>query len=104
MPTQDTAISTMPATHEGATESHAASQHEGAAGETPNYFNEVYGFLGNHHSIDFMPIGKVSLPYMFFDNGSFHYYSGEEALNESGQYMADMRAEVSPIGEIGRAA
>lgn len=95
----------MPAAHEGAvqgtSENHAAS-HEGAA-ETPNFFNEVYGFLGNHHSIDFMPVGKISLPYMFFDNGSFHVYPGEESLNASGQYTTDMRAETSPIGEKGAA-
>ena len=112
MPSQDTAISTMPgqaegAAHEATAEAHAethanAAGHEGAEGPV-NYFNEVYGFLGNHHSIDFMPIGHVGLPYMFFDNGSFHFYANEEALKESGRYVADMRAEASPIGEKGAA-
>src|SRR5207249_1187189 len=81
------------------------------AAAKPNVFSEVFGFLGNHHSIDFMPIGKVSLPYMFFDNGSFHYFSSEEALTASGQYTTETspteevrkQKEASPVGEKGGA-
>jgi F-type H+-transporting ATPase subunit a len=75
----------------------------GAEAAKPNVFSEVFGFLGNHHSVSLMPLGKLSLPYMFFDNGSFHYFASEEALDHSGQYLADMRAEASPIGEKGKA-
>ncbi len=77
----------------------------------PNVFNEVFGFLGNHHSLDFMPLGKVPLPYMFFDNGSFHYFGSEASLQASGKYTSESSPdelirkgkEASPIGEKGNA-
>src|SRR5450759_734529 len=67
----------------------------------PNVFNEVFRFLGNHHSLDFMPLGKVPLPYMFWDQGSFHVFPSEEAVISSGIYTVDTSKDVSPIAEKG---
>src|SRR5437773_2501691 len=83
---------------------------EGGAKE--NVFNQVFGFLGNHHELDFMPLGKVPLPYIFFDQGTLHVYGNPEALKESGVYTVntDERLdtlkviEASPTAEKGRAA
>lgn len=70
----------------------------------PNVFNEMFGFLGNHHSLDFTPFGKVQLPYMFWDNGSFHVFGSEHALEESGVYTVnrDEKTEASPTAEKGK--
>src|SRR5947209_19273450 len=97
MPAQDTLTQAAGTAHE------APAASVPAAPATPNVFGEGFVLLGNHHSIDFMPFGKLSLPYMFFDNGSFHYFSNEETLSASGQYIGDNRAENSPIGEKGAA-
>src|SRR5438105_2655978 len=91
----------MPA-HDTISQAAASTAAPEAAGKE-NVFDLGFGFLGNHHSIDFMPFGKVSLPYLFFDNGSFHYFGGEESLVASGQYTTDMSKETSPIGEKGKA-
>ena len=76
----------------------------------PNVFNEMFGFLGNHHSIDVMPLGKIPLPYIFFDQGTLHAYGSKETLVESGIYTINtdsridtfQRIEASPIAEKGR--
>jgi F-type H+-transporting ATPase subunit a len=67
----------------------------------PNVFNEMFGFLGNHHSIDVMPIGKIPLPYFFWDQGSFHEFGSEEAVLQSGTYKVNDANEASPIAEKG---
>jgi F-type H+-transporting ATPase subunit a len=83
----------------------------------PNVFNEGFGFLGNHHELDFttdlgpIHLGKVSLPYIFWDHGSFHVFSGEESLKESGVYTVNTDPRIdtaqtvksSPLAEKGKA-
>ncbi|MDP4199754.1 MAG: F0F1 ATP synthase subunit A [Bacteroidota bacterium] len=86
-----------------------SSQTAPAEAAKPNFFNEGFGFLGNHHTLDFtldagpVHFGKVPLPYMFFDQGSFHYFGSESSLVSTGVYTTDMSKEASPIGEKGKA-
>ncbi len=79
----------------------SASPAAGAEAAKPNVFNEMFGFLGNHHSIDAMPFGKISLPYLFWDQGSFHVFGNEEAVMQSGTYTVNNANEASPIAEKG---
>src|ERR1700733_5537651 len=67
----------------------------------PNVFNEMFGYLGNPHSIDVMPLGKIPLPYFFWDQGSFHEFGSEEAVLQSGTYKVNDANEASPIAEKG---
>src|SRR5947209_7386724 len=93
---------------------HAAAASAGTAPEAPteNVFNQVFANLGNHHEIDFMPIGKVPLPYIFVDQGNLHVFSGMESLKESGIYTVNtdprvdklQTVEASPIAEKGSVA
>jgi F-type H+-transporting ATPase subunit a len=76
----------------------------------------MFGFLGNHHELDFttdvgpIHLGKVPLPYLFWDQGSFHVFGGEESLKESGVYTVNTDPRIdtaqtlksSPLAEKGR--
>ncbi len=77
----------------------------------PNFFNEGFRELGNHHTVNFMPFGELPLPYIFFDQGSLHVYASSESLKESGVYTTNVDAkfdpqhliETSPLAEKGAA-
>lgn len=74
-----------------------------------NYFSEGFKELGNHHTVNVMPFGEVPLPYIFFDQGSLHYYASAEALKETGVYTTNTDPkfdpnhliEISPLTEKG---
>ena len=76
----------------------------------PNFFSEGFKTLGNHHVVDVMPFGEIPLPYIFFDQGSLHYYSSVDALKETGIYTTNTDPkfdpqhliETSPLAEKGR--
>ncbi|HEY3874259.1 MAG TPA: F0F1 ATP synthase subunit A [Candidatus Kapabacteria bacterium] len=72
---------------------------QGAA--KPNYFNEGFRELGNHHTVDFMPFGELPLPYIFFDHGSLHVYASVESLKESGVYTTNVDPKFDPQQLIG---
>ncbi len=67
----------------------------------PNIFNEMFGFLGNHHSVDVMPFGQIPLPYLFWDQGSFHAFPSQRAVLQSSLYTVDNTKESSPLAEKG---
>ena len=66
-----------------------------AAGQV-NYFDQMFGNLGNHHEVDFSPIGNIPLPYIFFDQGTLHVYGTEESLKESGIYTTNIDPRFDP--------
>jgi F-type H+-transporting ATPase subunit a len=76
----------------------------------PNFFSEGFRELGNHHTVNFMPFGELSLPYIFFDQGSLHVYASAESLKESGIYTTNVDPkfdpqhliETSPLAENGK--
>ncbi len=62
----------------------------------PNFFSEGFRELGNHHSVNFMPFGEMPLPYIFFDQGSLHYYASQESLMQSGIYTTNVDPKFDP--------
>lgn len=66
----------------------------------PNFFSQMFANLGNHHEVDFSPIGKLPLPYIFFDQGSLHLYGSTESLQESGIYTTNIDKQFDPSKTI----
>lgn len=69
---------------------------QSASPAQPNYFDQMFGNLGNHHEVDFSPIGKIPLPYIFFDHGTLHVYGTEESLKENGVYTTNTDPRFDP--------
>jgi len=73
----------------------------GAAPANTNVFwrlldpNSKETALGDHHSLQFKPLGEVPLPYFFWDKDGFHSFSGEKAVEESGTYEVNATGKAS---------
>ncbi len=62
-----------------------------------NFFSEGFRELGNHHTVNFMPIGELPLPYIFFDQGSLHVYASAESMKESGVYTTNLDPKLDSL-------
>jgi F-type H+-transporting ATPase subunit a len=49
----------------------------------------IFHHILNSDYIDFTPVGKIYLPYMFFDKDGFHFYKSRHEIQTSTTYKVD---------------
>src|SRR5947207_10240786 len=62
---------------------HEASTHEAPHAGEGNLFDELLSHVGDHHELDLV-VTEVPLPYLFWDDAGFHYFSSTERVHEAG--------------------
>jgi len=61
----------------------AQGEHETNVGEM------IFHHIMNSDEIEITPLGKIHLPYMFFDKDGFHFFKNREDLSQSTTYKVD---------------
>lgn len=65
------------------------NDHAHGEGEDINIGEIIFHHILNSDEIEISPIGKIHLPYMFFDKDGFHFYKSRESLLQNSIYTVD---------------
>ncbi len=68
-------------------QNHRDENHNESHNESGDVFSQLYSQLGDHYGLILGPYHIADLPYIFFDEGQFHFYSSTKTMEAEGKYI-----------------
>lgn len=63
------------------------SNHNNEHSSPSDVFSQLYSQLGDHYGMILGPYHVTDLPYIFYDEGQFHFYPSTKAMEADGKYI-----------------